>query len=91
MIAWRSTAPFIRLMREQAKSQFANAIEASQYSSADLQIIEKARGLRGLGYVAVEQGKLNIAVAYYYQSLQLDPNNERSKQELIYIEQLRQK
>lgn len=76
---------------KRAKSHFAKAVEASQYSPPSLQLSEKTRGLRGLGYVAIEEGYLDTAEEYYNQSLQLDPDDEKSKQELLYIEQDRRK
>ena len=74
----------------EADTQFSRAVAAAEFSPDDLKIIEQTRGLRGMGYVAVEQGRLNDAKDLYQQSLQLDPNDEKSKMELAYIEQMRQ-
>ena len=74
-----------------AEMSFEMALTASQYSEPAKKITHKTRAIRGLGFVAIELGKLDIAEAYYYQSLELDPNDEQAKIELKYIENLRQK
>lgn len=73
---------------ERAKTNFSHAFEVSQYSEPALRITHKTRALRGMGFVAIEQGQLDIAKGYYQQSLKLDPNDKMAKMELGYIEQL---
>lgn len=74
---------------EQAKTNFNYAYKVSEYSPYELQITHKTRALRGMGYVAIEQGQLDVARGYYSQSLQLDPNDKMAKMELGYIEELK--
>ena len=76
---------------EQATSTFEMALLASEYSEATERITHRTRALRGLGYAAIEQGKLDIAESYYYQSLALDPNDEQAQIELKYIERMRER
>ncbi len=75
---------------ELAKYNYAQALKVSQYSEPELQVEHKTRALRGLGFVAIEQGELDIAEEYYHKSLVLDPMDEMAESELLYITKLRQ-
>lgn len=46
---------------------------------------------RGIGYILVEQGKLDEADANYRRCLTLDPNDQKSEAELGYVAQLKAK
>jgi tetratricopeptide (TPR) repeat protein len=51
----------------------------------------RSRACRGVGYVLVEQGKLDEAEANYNRCLGIDPEDQKSKNELGYIAQVRAK
>jgi tetratricopeptide (TPR) repeat protein len=50
----------------------------------------QSRACRGVGYALTEQRKLDEAEANYRRCLTIDPDDEKSKNELRYIAQLRQ-
>jgi tetratricopeptide (TPR) repeat protein len=65
--------------------------EAVTFSHPDMQDAHRARAWRGLGYVYVELGKLKEAKEKYKQCLELNPNDQRAKAEIKYIEGLKAK
>lgn len=64
---------------------------AREFSPHDLKNAELARAMRGLGYVYVEQGKLDEAERMYRQCLDLDSKDSKALNELQYIQGLRAK
>lgn len=72
-----------------AHDDFAQALAASEFSPDDSKTFDKRRALRGLGFVLIEQGKLDEAEARLREALALDPNDENAKNELQYIEEQR--
>jgi Tfp pilus assembly protein PilF len=54
-------------------------------------LVMQSRSCRGIGFVLTEQGKLDESEANYRRCLTLDPNDQKSKDELAYIGRLRQK
>jgi tetratricopeptide (TPR) repeat protein len=68
-----------------ARALFQRAVDAADLSPDNRKTFDKGRGLRGLGYILIEEGKLDEAAALYRQCLQLDPADERAKKQLDYI------
>jgi tetratricopeptide (TPR) repeat protein len=68
-----------------SRALFGRAVAASELSPDNRKVFDKTRGLRGLGYILIEEGKLDEAEALYRQCLALDPTDERSKKQLDYI------
>lgn len=68
-----------------ARPLFQRALDASEFSPPDRKIFDKTRGLRGLGYILIEEGKLDEAERLYRKCLELDRNDDRSKRQLDYI------
>jgi tetratricopeptide (TPR) repeat protein len=68
-----------------ARELFRRAVAASELSPDSRKVFDKTRGLRGLGYILIEEGKLDEAEALYRQCLQLNPDDDRSKRQLDYI------
>lgn len=64
---------------------------AKEFSPPDSKNIELSRALRGLGYVYVEQGKLDEAEKVYHQCLELDSKDSKALNELRYIQGLKAK
>lgn len=64
---------------------------AREFSPKELKNIEQLRALRGLGYVYVEQGKLDDAEKMYRQCLELDSKDSKALNELRYIQGLKAK
>lgn len=76
----------------EAKTVFNQAEKDHVYSSSPADGVALAsRACRGLGFVLTEEKKLDEAEANYHRCLGLDANDEKSKNELRYIQQLRQK
>jgi Flp pilus assembly protein TadD len=69
----------------------AAASAAREFSPPEAQNIELSRAWRGLGYVCVEQGKLDDAEKMYRQCLDLDAKDSRAVNELQYIQGVRAK
>lgn len=65
---------------------FEEAWAAAGFASADSRNREKGRAWRGMGFVLIEQGRLDEAQALFRKCLQLDPNDAGAKNELQYIE-----
>jgi tetratricopeptide (TPR) repeat protein len=68
-----------------ARALFQRAVDASALSPENRRVFDRTRGLRGLGYILIEERKLDEAERLYRQCLQLDPNDDRSKRQLDYI------
>jgi len=49
------------------------------------QLSERASALRGMGFILIEEGKLDEAKAHYEQSLEIDPGSKVAINELKYI------
>lgn len=76
---------------EKALDLFQQAEGATEFSPPDQKNSELAHALRGEGYALTELHRLDEAEAMYHKALKLDPNDQKSKNELQYIAQLRQK
>jgi tetratricopeptide (TPR) repeat protein len=76
---------------EKALDYFQQAEDATNFSPPDQKNAELAHALRGEGYVLTELHRLDQAEAEYHKALKLDPNDQKSKNELQYIAQLREK
>jgi tetratricopeptide (TPR) repeat protein len=72
-----------------ALKAFGEALEHAPLGSPEDLVSRKTRALRGLGFSLIELGKLDEAEAKFRAALELDPGDERSKNELLYIEQQR--
>lgn len=76
---------------EKALDLYSQAEGAAEFSPPDVKNAELAHALRGEGYALTELHRLDEAEAVYHKALKLDPNDQKSKNELQYIAQLRQK
>lgn len=76
---------------EKALDYFQQAEGATEFSPPDQKNAELAHALRGEGYALTELHRLDEAEAMYHKALKLDPNDQKSKNELQYIAQLREK
>lgn len=74
---------------QDAYDWFEKARDASQYSAAEFRNGQKARSLRGMGFVTIELGDLEKASKLFKESLELMPNHPGALSELKYIEDLR--
>lgn len=70
---------------------FERSSAAAELSNEENRIAHKGRALRGMGFVLIEQGKLDEAERLFHQALALDPNDAGAKNELQYIEQQRER
>jgi tetratricopeptide (TPR) repeat protein len=64
---------------------------ARDFSPPDLKNSELSRAWRGIGYVYVEQNRLDEAEQVYLQCLELDASDSKAVNELRYIQDLRAK
>jgi tetratricopeptide (TPR) repeat protein len=80
-------AEWYKMRKDWGKSRelFRRAVAASELSPDNRKTFDKTRGLRGLGYILVEEGKLDEAEKLYRECLRLDPSDDRSKRQLDYI------
>ena len=77
---------------DEALAMFKQAETDHVYMTSDPSALAmQSRSCRGIGFVLTEQGKLDESEANYRRCLTLDPNDQKSKDELAYIAQLRQK
>jgi len=76
---------------EQAMAYFRRAEAAADVSPKDVQLFDRTRAWRGIGFVLIEQGKLDEAEAMYRKCLAANPNDRGAAQELDYIRQQRLK
>jgi len=81
-----------------ANGQYTQGLEwalkaenASAFSPETVKREEKGRALRHAGYALIELGRLDEAEKKYKACLKLDKNDEKAKNELNYIQQLRAK
>jgi tetratricopeptide (TPR) repeat protein len=76
----------------QAEQIFTRAVDAARlYSPAGLRKAEMAGALRGVGYVFIEQGRLDDAEKVFKECIRNDANDPAAKRELDYIAKLRDK
>jgi tetratricopeptide (TPR) repeat protein len=76
---------------DRAYQLFEQAEDAAAMSRPEVRNDHQRRALRGMGYVLIEQGKLDEAEKLFRKCLELDPNDQRAKTELEYIRQQRQR
>lgn len=76
---------------EKALGLFQQAEAATEFTPPHLKEAELAHALRGEGFALTELRRLDEAEAKYHEALKLDPSDQRSKNELKYIAQLREK
>lgn len=76
---------------KKALDYFQQAADATNFSPADMKDAELGHALRGEGYVLTELHRFDEAEARYHKALKLDPNDQKSKNELEYIARLRQR
>ena len=74
-----------------AKEAFTAAEDNAPLSADETRAEDLARARRGLGYVYVELGQLVEAEKKYRQCLATNPNDQRARDELQYVQQLRAK
>ncbi|MCW8132503.1 MAG: tetratricopeptide repeat protein [Planctomycetota bacterium] len=75
--------------------KYKEAVEEYKKGKALAERFETGRtdlpiALRGMGFALIELGQLDEAQKVFEQSLKIDPNNSTAKNELLYIEQMRQ-
>jgi tetratricopeptide (TPR) repeat protein len=75
----------------EAYKLFERARLASEFSPEDTKSHDLRRGMRGMGFVLIEQGRLDEAEALFRKCLELEPNDAGAKTELRYIEEQRAK
>lgn len=74
---------------DQAFARFKKAEDVAGIVSEHRRKPERSRALRGMGFVLIEQGKLDEAEAMFRKCLEIDPNDEGAKGELEFIRQQR--
>lgn len=72
---------------DEATAVFRRAESAADFSPDELKSFETARAMRGVAWVAVEQGKLDEAEAIYRQCLAMNKSDQMAQNELAYIAQ----
>jgi len=65
---------------------FQKALDATDLSPPERKTAETTRALRGMAFAQIELGNLDMAKALHERVLQLDPGNEKSLNELRYIQ-----
>jgi tetratricopeptide (TPR) repeat protein len=75
----------------QAYALFERARGAASFSPPDMKDHDERRGMRGMGFVLIEQGRLDEAEALFRKCLEMDPDDAGAKQELQYIAEQRAK
>jgi tetratricopeptide (TPR) repeat protein len=68
---------------------YINAEHAADFSPETEQAAERSRALRGQGFGLIELNRLDEADAIFRKCLELDPDDNRAKNELDYISKLR--
>ena len=81
----------VRRNWDRAFAYFQEAARTADQSPEQIRLGHKTRALRGMGYVLIEQGKLDEAERIFRQCLDLNPNDEGAKTELEYIRRQRQR
>ena len=74
---------------DKAFADFKAAADWSTLSDDSFQARNKSRGLRGMGFVRIEQGDLKEAEKLFRQSLEVEPGNANALSELDYIKSLK--
>ncbi|MEO5772832.1 MAG: tetratricopeptide repeat protein [Sphingomicrobium sp.] len=75
-----------------AYALFAETAEdARVYSPDDIKNFDLRRALRGMGFVLIEMGKFDEATAKFEECLKLDPDDQKAKGELRFIEEQKAK
>lgn len=74
---------------EQALAEYSMAEEYADFSPEDVRLVELSRAKRGVGFVLIEQGKLDEAAEKFRECLELDPKDAKAQNELDYIAKLR--
>jgi tetratricopeptide (TPR) repeat protein len=75
----------------EAYALFERASAAAEFSPDEMKSHDKRRALRGMGFVLIEQGRLDEAEALFRKVLDMDPNDSGAKSELQYIDDQRAK
>ncbi|MEO7177721.1 MAG: tetratricopeptide repeat protein [Allosphingosinicella sp.] len=70
---------------DRAYARFKSAEEFAGTVSEERRKPERSRALRGMGFVLIEQGKLDEAEKMFRKCLEIDPNDDGAKGELQYI------
>lgn len=76
---------------DDALAQYEAAESAAEFSPSEEKLRDLTRAKRGVGFVLVEQGRLDAAEAKFRQCLALDPDDRGARTELEYIAQVRAK
>ncbi|HEX6740725.1 MAG TPA: tetratricopeptide repeat protein [Sphingomicrobium sp.] len=74
---------------DKAFADFKAAADWANLSDDSFQARNKSRGLRGMGFVRIEQGDLKEAEKLFRQSLEVEPRNANALSELDYIKSLK--
>lgn len=74
---------------DDARAQYEAAESAAEFSPPEEKLRDLTRAKRGVGFVLIEQGKLDAAEAKFRQCLALDPDDHGARNELEYIAQMR--
>jgi len=74
---------------DQAYARFKKAEEVAGLVAEHRRKPERSRALRGMGFVLIEQGKLDEAEKMFRECLKIDPNDDGAKGELEFIRQQR--
>jgi tetratricopeptide (TPR) repeat protein len=75
----------------EASALFERASAAAEFSPDEFKSNDKRRAMRGMGFVLIEQGRLDEAEAMFRKVLEMEPNDAGAKSELQYIEDARAK
>lgn len=70
---------------------FDLATQTSEVSPPESSASERSRALRGAGFSLIELNRLDEATTRFKECLTIDPNDQRAKEELRYIQELREK
>jgi Flp pilus assembly protein TadD len=81
----------VRREWDTAFTLFERSSAAAELSDEGSRTSHKGRALRGMGFVLIEQGKLDEAERLFHQALELNPNDAGAKNELQYIEEQRER
>jgi tetratricopeptide (TPR) repeat protein len=74
---------------DQAYARFEKAEEVAGLVAEHRRKPERSRALRGMGFVLIEQGKLDEAEKMFRKCLEIDPNDAGAKGELQFIREQR--
>lgn len=75
---------------DNAYRYYAAAEDASAFTPEDEQASDLGRAKRGMGFVLIEQGKLDEAEKKFEECLEIDPDDSGAKREMLYIRSLRE-